>query len=175
LADSDFSLAEFERGIELSVYVRELAEVQPDFAVLLEEAVISPEVAERLRTSGTRYAALITETWCTDSLHAVPLLVRLREVVPELEVRVWKRSTDPTLMLRIASAPPGSAPPAVPHIAFRDAEFRDLGHFRERPDSLTAYLEEESRHFRTRLRMQERDRVRTETLAGILSATSRSG
>jgi hypothetical protein len=143
--------------------------------VLLEEAAVSAEVAERFRATGVRYAALITETWCTDSLHAVPLLVRLREAAPELEVRVWKRSTDPVLILRIASEPPGAAPPAVPHIAFRDAAFRELGHFRERPESLTAYLEEESRHFRTRLRMQERDRVRSETLAGLLSAMSSSG
>jgi hypothetical protein len=31
-----------------------------------------------------------------------------------------------------------SAPPAVPHIVFRDAAFRENGHFRERPESLTA-------------------------------------
>lgn len=175
MADPDFSLAEFERGMELPVYIQELGQVQPDFALLLREAAISPELAERFRASDARYAALITETWCTDSLHAVPLLVRFQEAVPQLQVRVWKRSTDAALMLRIASEPPGSAPPAVPHIAFRDAAFRDLGHFRERPDSLTTYLEEESRHFRTRLRMQERDRVRSETLAGLLSAASGSG
>jgi hypothetical protein len=154
--------------------VRELAEAQPDFGVLLAEASISSDLAECLRASGVRYVALITETWCPDSLHAVPLLVCLQEATPGLDVRVWKRSTDPALILRIASEPPGSVPPAVPHVAFRDAAFREIGHFRERPESLTAYLEEESRNFRIRLRMQERDRVRRETLAGLLAAASPS-
>jgi hypothetical protein len=79
----------------------------------------------------------------------------------------------PALKVPVES-PAGAAPPAVPHVAFRDAAFREIGHFRERPESLTAYLEEESRNFRVRLRMQERDRVRTETLAGLLAAASAS-
>ena len=174
MPDADFSLSEFERGLELADYVRELAQAQPDFAQLLTEASVSSERAECFRASGVRYAALITETWCPDSLHTVPLLVRLHQAVPELEVRVWKRSTDAALSLRIASEPPGAPPPGVPHIAYWDAAFREIGHFRERPDSLTAYLEEESRNFRTRLRMEQRERVRSETLAGLLAAASTS-
>src|SRR5215472_5321119 len=109
--------------------MRELAQAQPDFAALLAEASVSSERAERFRGSGVRYVALLTETWCPDSLHAVPLLVRLHEAIPELEVRVWKRSTDAALSLRIASELPGAAPPAVPHIAYWDACFREIGRF----------------------------------------------
>jgi thioredoxin family protein len=132
--------------------------------------VVPSTVARRVRDSGARFAALITEPWCPDSLHAIPVLVRAQEAVPELEVRVWRRSEHPELVLSIAGEPVGGKPPEVPHVAFYAADFGELGRFRERPASVTSWLEEESRHFRTRLRLQEHQRVRAETLAGLLAA-----
>ncbi len=169
-ANRRFSLAEFLHGQPLAEYVQQLPADQPDFPMLLQEASISAEAVARFRSSGASYAAVVTEPWCFDSLHALPLLVRLQEAVPELEARVWVRSADPELALRIADEPMGSKPPAVPHVTFYDAGFSELGHFRERPESVTRWLEDESRKFRTRLRMQERQRVRAETLDGLISA-----
>jgi quinol monooxygenase YgiN len=165
-----FTHAEFSNGKLLRDYALDLPTQQPDFPVLLAESVVPSTAAQRLRDSGARFAALITEPWCPDSLHAIPVLVRMQETVPELEVRVWQRSEHPELVLSIAGEPVGGKAPSVPHVAFYDADFAELGHFRERAASITSWLDEESRHFRTRLRMQERQRVRTETLTGLLAA-----
>jgi quinol monooxygenase YgiN len=165
-----FTLAEFLRGQTLQEYTRDLSTHQPDFPLLLAESVLPSTAAQRMRDSGARFAALITEAWCPDSLHTIPVLVRVQEAVPELEVRVWRRSEHPELVLSIAGEPVGGKTPSVPHVALYDADFGELGHFRERPASVTSWLDEESRHFRARLRLQERRRVRTETLAGLLAA-----
>ena len=169
-AFAPFSLAEFETGELLSAYALKLPESQSDFALLLDESVVPASAIDRLRAAGARYAAVITEPWCFDSLHALPLLLRMQEALPELEIRTWKRSDSPELAMRVAGEHPGGKLPSVPHVAFYDADFGGLGHFCERPASISAWLDEESRNFRTRLRMQERERVRTETLEGLLAA-----
>lgn len=165
-----FTLAEFQSGEPLSAYARALPGAQPDFALLLQESVVPAAAVDRLRAAGARYAAVITEPWCFDSLHAIPLLLRMQDALPELEIRTWKRADHPELAMRVAGEHPGGKLPSVPHVAFYDAAFGELGHFCERPASISAWLDEESRDFRTRLRMQERDRVRSETLEGLLAA-----
>ena len=136
---------------------------------LLEQCQLDSAAVARLKASGARFGAIVTEPWCFDSLHALPLLVRMQEAVPELELRAWQRSASPDLALRIAGGHPGGALPSVPHVAFYDAQFAPLGHF-QRPASISAWLDETSRDFRTQLRLTERDRVRRETLDGLLGA-----
>jgi hypothetical protein len=170
---SPFTRTDFDTGVALNEYAAELAAVQPDFQKLLAETELAKDAVARFRGSGARYAALITETWCLDSLHAIPILVRLQDAAPDIQVRTWKRSESGELALRIAGEPPGGKLPGVPHIAFYDTAFAPLGQFRERPSSISAWLDEESRHFRTRLRMQERARVRAETLDGLLMAAEK--
>jgi quinol monooxygenase YgiN len=165
-----FTRAEFAQGQPLADYVTTLPAAQPDFPELLAQCQLEPAAVERIDASAARFGAIITEPWCLDSLHALPVLVRMQEALPALDLRTWQRSADPDLALRIAGGHPGGALPAVPHVAFYDADFQPLGHFLERPASLSAWLDEESRHFRTRLRMTERDRVRHETMDGLLAA-----
>src|SRR5262245_29843951 len=138
---------DFATGVGLSEYAPELAVAQPDFPQLVAEAELLPDAVARFRASGAYYVALVTETWCLDSLHAIPILACLQQALPELEVRVWKRSESGELALRLAGEPPGGKLPAVPHIAFYDSAFAPLGQFRERPASIGAWLGEESRHF----------------------------
>ena len=162
--------ADFAQGQPLAEYVATLPAAQPEFPALLEQCQLDSAAVARLKASGARFGAIVTEPWCFDSLHALPLLVRMQEAVPELELRAWQRSASPDLALRIAGGHPGGALPSVPHVAFYDAGFAPLGHFLERPASISAWLDETSRDFRTQLRLTERDRVRRETLDGLLGA-----
>ena len=134
-----FTRAEFELGAPLSTYTQDLAVAQPDFPLLLEESELPALALDRLRAAGVRYAAVITEPWCFDSLHAIPLLLRMQAALPELDIRAWKRSEYPELAMRVAGEHSGGKLPSVPHIAFYDASFGELGHFRERP-ALCQYL-----------------------------------
>ena len=156
---------EFEVGTPLRDHLAGLPVAQPDFPSLLEEAALSDADVAPFRQAGVRHVLILTEEWCTDSLHALPLLARLAEALPEADFRVWLRGEHPGLAERI-----GGQRPPVPHVVFLDADLRELGRFVERPATLTRWLEEESRRFRTRLRLQERARIRTETLHGLVEA-----
>jgi hypothetical protein len=110
-----------------------------------------------------RKVVVFTEDWCVDSLHALPLIARLAERLPEAEFRVWLRDANIDFVNEIACTRP-----PVPYVLFLDAAFRLVGRFVERPESLTRWFNEESRHFRTRLRLEQRERVRAETWDGIV-------
>jgi len=168
LASTPFELAprltleEFERGMPLAEHVRRLPAHQLDFPRLLAETHLTDAQVEPFRRAGVAKTILFTEDWCIDSLHTLPLLVRLSEAMPEVDVRVWLRQESIDFVNQVACTRP-----PVPYVLFLNADLLVVGRFVERPDSLTRWFDEESRHFRTRLRMEQRDRVRRETLDGL--------
>jgi quinol monooxygenase YgiN len=161
------SREEFLAGVPLAEHVAQLPAHQPDLPTLLAEARLEEADVEPFRRAGVRYVTLFTEDWCPDSLHAVPLLVRLAEAMPEVEVRVWLRERDADFVNRVACERP-----PVPYVLFLNEAMLVVGRFVERPDALTGWMNEQSRHFRTRLRMEERGHVRRETLDGLKRAVS---
>jgi quinol monooxygenase YgiN len=150
--------AAFATGVPLARHLAELPTDQPDLPALLAEASVSEADAAAFREAGVRNVVIFTEPWCVDSLHALPLVARLAERLPEAEFRVWLRDANIDFVNAIACTRP-----PVPYVLFLDDQFRLVGRFVERPESLTRWFNEESRHFRTRLRMAQKERVRAET------------
>jgi quinol monooxygenase YgiN/thiol-disulfide isomerase/thioredoxin len=159
--------AGFATGVLLREHLAELPAHQPDFPALLAEASVSDADVATFRDAGVRKVVIFTEPWCIDSLHTLPLLARLAEKLPEAEFRVWLREANIDFVNSIACTRP-----PVPYVLFLDDGFRLVGRFVERPESLTRWFNEESRHFRTRFRMEQKERVRAETWDGILRAVA---
>jgi quinol monooxygenase YgiN len=155
--------AGFATGELLQEHLARLPAHQPDFPKLLAEASVSEADARAFREAGVRKVVIFTEPWCVDSLHALPLIARLAERLPEAEFRVWLRDANIDFVNQIACTRP-----PVPYVLFLDDQFRLVGRFVERPESLTRWLNEESRHFRTRFRLEQKERVRVETWEGIV-------
>jgi quinol monooxygenase YgiN/thiol-disulfide isomerase/thioredoxin len=155
--------AGFATGELLQEHLARLPAHQPDFPKLLAEASVSEADARAFREAGVRKVVVFTEPWCIDSLHTLPLVARLAEKLPEAEFRVWLRDANIDFVNSIACTRP-----PVPYVLFLDDQLRLVGRFVERPESLTRWFNEQSRHFRTRLRMEQRDRVRAETWDGIV-------
>jgi quinol monooxygenase YgiN len=154
--------AGFATGRPWAEYLAEMPTHQPDFPKLLAEASVSDADARAFRDAGVRKIVLFTEDWCVDSLHALPLLAKLIEKLPGVETRVWFRDANIDFVNQVACTRP-----PVPYVLFLDDAFRLVGRFVERPESLTRWMNEESRHYRTRLRMEQRDRVRAEIWEGM--------
>ena len=84
------------------------------------------------------YMAVITEDWCTDCLMNLPILAKIAQATPEMEMRVFIRSQRPDLRTYYTSNNIQSIPVAT----FLDHEFNLLGHWIERPQAAHLKLAE---------------------------------
>jgi len=98
--------------------------------------------AERAREIPGRWKLLVlAEDWCGDAVHVVPLLARLSEEVPSIEVRVVGRDANPDLM----NAHLTGTARAIPVVIVYDEALEEVGWWGPRPRDLQAWFEGEGR------------------------------
>lgn len=85
---------------------------------------------------GGLHLLVITEDWCGDAANTVPVLVRLAEKVPGVDLRILPRDQYPGIMSRYLTQ--GSS--SIPIVIGLDREFRELGHWGPRPGELQAWI-----------------------------------
>jgi hypothetical protein len=83
-----------------------------------------------------RKLLVIAEDWCGDASSTVPVLAKLADTVPGLELRVILRDQHPEVMdLYLTN---GSR--SIPIVIALDEQFRELGHWGPRPRELQAWV-----------------------------------
>lgn len=124
---------------------------------------------------GLRLLALNAD-WCLDSASTVPLLARLAERVPGVELRLLERDAHPELMDRYLT----SGGRSIPLVILLDDAWRELGHWGPRPAPLQAWVRAnlagttaEERHKEQR-RWYAKDRGET-TLRELLAIVTQAG
>ena len=85
---------------------------------------------------------VLAEDWCGDVIANLPVLGRLAKEVGTLDVRIFYRDQNLDLMERWLNQ---GKYQSIPVIAFFDGTFRELGHWIERPASVTALRAEKRR------------------------------
>ena len=78
---------------------------------------------------------VLAEDWCGDVVANLPVLGRLAKDSGKLEVRVFLRDQNDDLMQRYLNQGEFKS---IPVFVFFDEDFRELGHWIERPASVTA-------------------------------------
>jgi hypothetical protein len=78
---------------------------------------------------------VLAEDWCGDVIANLPVLGRLAPAVGTLDVRIFYRDQNLDLMERWLNQ---GKYQSIPVFAFFDDSFRELGHWIERPASVTA-------------------------------------
>jgi Thioredoxin len=78
----------------------------------------------------------LAEDWCGDASNTLPIVARLAETVPGLELRVLRRDEHPAVMNEYLT---GSAR-AIPIIIGLDADFKEIGHWGPRPRALQEWV-----------------------------------
>ncbi|HEX9165829.1 MAG TPA: thioredoxin family protein [Gemmatimonadales bacterium] len=79
---------------------------------------------------------VLNADWCMDSANTVPLLARLSEAVPGVELRLLERDRYLEVMDRYLTDGSRSIPMAI----LLDREFRELGRWGPRPAPLQAWV-----------------------------------
>jgi hypothetical protein len=93
------SAERFAQGMTFPEYLAQLRTNRDALARRFDEAAIRPEDREAIAALGRKVKILvITEDWCGDSLRNVPVLAKLVDGLPDVELRVFLRDDNPDLM-----------------------------------------------------------------------------
>lgn len=106
-----------------------------------QRASISPEILEEaLRLSEAWHLLALSEDWCGDAVNLLPVLARLAEEVPGLDLRVLAR--DQNLDLMDAHLTAGKSR-SIPVVLLLDENFVERGWWGPRPAPLQEWVLEE--------------------------------
>lgn len=83
-----------------------------------------------------RRLLVIAEDWCGDASSTVPVVARLAEAVPGLELRIIRRDQHPDVIDRYLTN--GSR--SIPIVIALDEDFQELGHWGPRPSVLQSWV-----------------------------------
>lgn len=133
-------------------------------------------VARAAALPAGRHLLVLLEDWCGDAVNTVPVLARLAEAAPRLDLRVLPRDENPDLM----DAHLTGASRSIPVVVVLDESYAELGWWGPRPAELQAWvvseeaqrLSKEERYREVR-RWYARDRGRS-TLTEILDLLERT-
>jgi hypothetical protein len=79
---------------------------------------------------------VIAEDWCGDATNTVPVVAKLADQVPGLELRVILRDANPEVMNQYLTN--GSR--SIPIVIALDKNFQEIGHWGPRPTELQAWV-----------------------------------
>ena len=81
----------------------------------------------------------IAEDWCGDASNTLPVLARLAELAPGIELRLIGRDSHPDLMNRYLT----DSTRSIPIVIALDENFREIGHWGPRPLALQRWVREQ--------------------------------
>ena len=125
----------FEQGLTYDQFKVGMTRNQERFAANERDVQLSQEDLEAFRRLAQPLNVLVlAEDWCGDVIDNLPILGRLAADTGKLNVRVFLRDEHPDLMDQFLNKGQFRS---IPVFAFFDDGFHEIGHFIERPDSVT--------------------------------------
>ncbi len=133
--------ARWDTGISYEAFKAAMTRNQERFAENEGRVVLDAETVRTFRSLPQRLRVLVlAEDWCGDVIANLPILGRLAKEVLTLDVRVFYRDQNLDLMERWLNQ---GKYQSIPVFVFLDQDFRELGHWIERPSSVTERRAEE--------------------------------
>jgi hypothetical protein len=94
-----------------------------------DHVVIPGWALEQFMRGPVRRLLVLAEDWCGDAANTVPVLARLADLVPSLELRILERDRYPQVMNRYLT----DGTRSIPMVIALNQEFDELGHWGPRP------------------------------------------
>ena len=118
-------------------YEKEIHKLADLWRALYARAEVPAWAVERAREIGGEWRVLlINEDWCGDAVNTVPVIARLAEAVPGIELRIVKRDENPELMDEYLTGTARS----IPLVVLLDEDFRPRGRWGPRPAELQEFV-----------------------------------
>jgi hypothetical protein len=127
--------ARWDKGITYDEFKAAMTRNQERFAENESRVALDPETVRTFKSLPKPLRVLVlAEEWCGDVVANLPILGRLDKEVPTLDVRIFYRDQNLDLMERWLNQ---GKYQSIPVFVFFDESFRELGHWIERPASVT--------------------------------------
>lgn len=149
----------FKQGMTFQQYLDQMGTNKEKFVEFLREIKIRPEDREALKRLGGKKlnVLVITEDWCGDALYNFPVLAKLVEGLPNVEMRVFLRDQNPDLMDQYLNQ---GIYRSIPVFAFFDENMKEVARFIERPPKVTEVIEQKMLEVRRALRAERKEEWR---------------
>ena len=143
----------FQQGMTFQQYLDQMGTNKEKFVQFLQEVKIRPEDREALKKLGGKKlnVLVITEDWCGDALYNFPVLAKLVEGLPNVEMRVFLRDQNPDLMDQYLNQ---GMYRSIPVFGFFDENMKETARFIERPPKVTEVIEQKMLEVRRALRTE---------------------
>jgi hypothetical protein len=156
--------AYYAAGLTLADYIARAQKNKELWEAVYRGARVEPAALDRAAAlPGPRRLLVISEDWCGDAVNSVPVVARLADLTPGLDLRVLARDEHPALM----DAHLTNGARSIPIVIALDADHTPLGAWGPRPAALQRWvlgegqaLEKAERYKEVR-RWYARDRGRT--------------
>lgn len=133
----------FDQGLTYDAYKAQMTRNQERFTANEAQLQLSPDdLAAFAALPQPLNVLVLAEDWCGDVVNNLPILGRIAAASSKLNVRVFLRDQNLDLIDHYLKDDQFRS---IPVFVFFDAQFNELGHFIERPASVTARQAEQRR------------------------------
>ncbi len=126
----------WEAAVPWPAYLQPEMEQYTLWKGVYDHAVVPGWALEQFMRGPARRLLVLAADWCGDAANTVPVLARLADLVPGMELRILERDQYPAVMNRYLTCGSRSIPVAIA----LDEEFRELGHWGPRPAVLQEWV-----------------------------------
>ena len=148
----------FAQGMSFQQYLDQMTTNKDKFLETLAATHVTPEDRAIFKDRREKLNVLVlTEDWCGDALTNFPVLARMVEGAPNVEMRVFLRDQSPDVMDQYLNR---GLFRSIPVFVFFDEDMKEVARFVERPPKITEYMEQKQLELRRQLRAQHGDEWR---------------
>ena len=148
----------FTQGMSLQQYLDQMTTNKDKFLETMAATHVTPEDRAIFKDHREKLNVLVlTEDWCGDALTNFPVLARMVEEAPNVEMRVFLRDQSPDVMDQYLNR---GLFRSIPVFVFFDEDMKEVARFVERPPKITEYMEQKQLELRRQLRAQHGDEWR---------------
>jgi hypothetical protein len=142
----------FLQGMTFQQYLDQMTTNKDKFMDALAAVRVTPEQRAALANRPEKLNVLVlTEDWCGDALTNFPVLARMAEGAPNVEMRVFLRDQSPDLMDQYLNR---GLFRSIPVFVFFDGDMKEVARFIERPPKITEYMEQKQLELRRQMRAE---------------------
>jgi hypothetical protein len=151
----------FLAATTFSQYVERMKVNREKMLQHVEEVQVPPEDADWWRLRGKINAFVLTYDGCGDALYNIPILAKVAQLCPNVDLRVVQRDENLDIMDQHLNQ---GLYRSVPCFIILDDNFQEIANLKERSEEMTRVMEQEQLQVRRRLRDEYKEPWRVEML-----------
>lgn len=147
----------FQNSTTFEQYVDLMQTNKERMAQFVDEVQIAAADLQWWRERGPLNVYVLTFDGCGDALYNIPVMAKIAQQCPNIDLRVVQRDENLDIMDRYLKE---GIYRSVPTMIFMDENLEEVGVMKERPDELTRVIEAEMVAVRRRLREENKEEWR---------------